>query len=131
MTFRFLEILEVLEIHQSRIELYGGSPGVRDLGLLQSALSQPQAGFGGEYLHKDVYEIAAAYLYHLARNHPFIDGNKRTALAAALVFLSFNGYEVFADQTELGDLVIAVSEGSVDKSEIALFLKTRAKATEY
>jgi death on curing protein len=81
MTPRFLDLVEVLEIHESRIELYGGRPGVRDLGLLQSALAQPSAGFGGEYLHGNLYEMAAAYLFHVSRNHPFVDGNKRTALA--------------------------------------------------
>jgi death on curing protein len=78
MTPRFLDLVEVLEIHQSRIDRYGGSPGVRDLGLLQSAVAQSSAGFGGEFLHSDLYEMAAAYLFHVARNHPFIDGNKRT-----------------------------------------------------
>lgn len=87
---RFLNLLESLEIHQSRIELYGGTDGVRDLGLLQSALAQPSAGFDGEFLHKDLFEMAAAYLFHIVRNHPFVDGNKRTALACVLAASCFS-----------------------------------------
>jgi len=98
MTLRFLELIEVLEIHQSRIDLYGGAHGLRDVGLLQSALAQPQAGFGGEPFHKDLYEMAAAYLFHLSQNHPFVDGNKRTALASCLVFLAFNRLELDVDE---------------------------------
>ena len=74
----FLSLAEVLEIHRDQIERYGGDPGIRDLDLLQSALAIPAAGFGGQYLHNDLYEMAAAYLFHITQNHPFVDGNKRT-----------------------------------------------------
>ena len=74
----FLTLDEVLEIHRDQIERYGGAAGIRDLGLLQSALAQPSATFGGQYLHADLHEMAAAYLYHLVQNHPFLDGNKST-----------------------------------------------------
>lgn len=77
---------DVLRIHDRQIEVFGGSTGVRDLGLLESALAQPQATFGGELLHPTLPEQAAAYLYHLAKNHPFIDGNKRTAFAVMDMF---------------------------------------------
>lgn len=70
---RFLDLADVLEIHETRIKLYGGSLGLRDLGLLQSALAQPEAGFGGELFHKDLFEMAAAYLFHISRNHAFVD----------------------------------------------------------
>lgn len=119
---RFLEVSEVLEIHESRIKLYGGSHGVRDLGLLQSALAQPSAGFGGAYMHKDVFEMAAAYLFHIARNHPFVDGNKRTALACCLMFLELNGVEIEVDEHELEELTVTVAEGKADKQKIAAFL---------
>src|SRR5437868_2751680 len=109
MTPRFLELIEVLEIHQSRIELYGGTRGLRDLGLLQSALAQPAATFGGNYLHTDIYEMAAAYLFHLARNHAFVDGNKRTALACCLVFLAYNRIEHYAGIQELEDMTVAAA----------------------
>ncbi len=77
----FLTLAEVIEIHVDQIKRYGGRQGIRDFGLLESALAQPEASFGGEWLHRDVYEMAAAYAYHICQNHPFIDGNKRTALA--------------------------------------------------
>ena len=81
----------VLAIHAEVLAAHGGLRGLRDRGLLESAVAAPQASFGGKPLMRDVVEIAAAYLYYLCRNHPFADGNKRTALAAALVFLEANG----------------------------------------
>ncbi len=87
----FLTLSEVLEIHKAQIEAHGGSDGVRDLGLLESALAVPQASFGGAFLHAAPFEMAAAYAFHIAENQPFVDGNKRTALAAALIFLELNG----------------------------------------
>ncbi len=99
---------------------------MRDLGLLQSALAQPGAGSGGEYFHKDLYEMATAYLFHLARNHAFVDGNKRTALASCLVFLAFNGIEIDADPLELENVTIAATEGQLEKPEIADFLRRSA-----
>lgn len=84
---QFLTPAEVLEIHQDQIMRYGGRGAVRDLQALLSALGVPQATFAGKYLHTDPFEMAAAYAFHLSRNHPFVDGNKRTALACALVFL--------------------------------------------
>ncbi|BAZ14609.1 death-on-curing family protein [Calothrix sp. NIES-4071] len=85
-TPRFLLYSQVLIIHQRQIERFGGSDGVRDEGLLESALAQPQTTFGGELLHPTIVEQAAAYLFHLSMNHPFIDGNKRTAFAVMLTF---------------------------------------------
>ena len=124
MTPIFLDLTDVLEIHESRIQLYGGSRGLRDLGLLQSALAQPSAGFGGELFHKDLFEMAAAYFFHIARNHAFIDGNKRTALACCLVFLSFNEIDIEAESAELEELTVAIAEGRKEKSEIADFLRS-------
>lgn len=83
----FLTVDEVLELHLEQIELFGGSAGARDLNLLESAVAQPSQQFGGEYLHEDVPAMAAAYLFHIVSNHPFIDGNKRTGTDAAIVFL--------------------------------------------
>ena len=90
-TPKFISISEVQEIHTDQISSFGGSPGIRDEGLLESALAQPQATFGGEFLHSTIPEQAATYLYHLAMNHPFIDGNKRTAFAVMDTFLRLNG----------------------------------------
>lgn len=90
-TPKFHSLDEVLELHADQISSFGGTPGVRDEGLLQSALAQPQATFGGDFLHPTISEQAAAYLYHIAMNHPFIDGNKRTAFAVMDTFLRLNG----------------------------------------
>ncbi|MCB9062835.1 MAG: Fic family protein [Halobacteriovoraceae bacterium] len=73
----FLTIFEVLEIHENQIELYGGSLGVRDKGLLLAALAQPETTFDGNFLHQDIFSMASAYMFHIISNHPFIDGNKR------------------------------------------------------
>ena len=83
---RFLLMEEVLGIHAHQIETYGGAFAVRDAGLLLSAVAAPRAWFAGELLHGTLFEMAAAYLFHLARNHPFINGNKRAALATALTY---------------------------------------------
>ncbi|SMC25043.1 death on curing protein [Desulfacinum hydrothermale DSM 13146] len=123
MTPDFLSLAEVLEIHRDQIERYGGRPGIRDLGLVQSALAMPAAGFGGRYLHGDLFEMAAAYLFHIVRNHPFVDGNKRTGAVAALVFLSLNGMEIEAGEDMFEQTVRAVSEGKMDNSSIAEFFR--------
>src|SRR6266550_2143606 len=104
----FLEFAEVVELHNSRIRLYGGSEGIRDLGLLEAALAMPKASFGGQFLHEDLYAMAAAYLFHLVMNHPFVDGNKRIGLAAAILFLNYNGIELIAEIDSLTDLVLSV-----------------------
>lgn len=88
--FRHLTVSAVLAIHEVAIKAHGGARGLRDAALLESAVAAPQASFGGEPLMKEGIEIAAAYLFYLCRNHPFLDGNKRTALAACLVFLESN-----------------------------------------
>jgi death-on-curing protein len=78
----FLTLAEITEIHSDQIRRYGGKGGTRDINLLSSATAMPYASFSGDFLHKDIYEMAAAYAFHICRNHPFIDGNKMTALAA-------------------------------------------------
>lgn len=116
---RFLTIDQVLRIHGSQIRRFGGSSGVRDLGLLESALAQPRATFGGEYLHNDVFEMAAAYLFHLAANHAFIDGNKRTALVAAIVFLRGHGISIRQAREDLYELTMRAASGEASKENIA------------
>lgn len=122
----FLDVGDVLLVHADQIERYGGADGLRDLGLLDSALAQPRATFGGNFLHADLFEMAAAYLYHTVRNHPFLDGNKRTALAAALVFLDLNGRTIDAPKGSLHDLTIAVATGQTDKPAAAEFFRSHA-----
>ena len=110
---------EVLLILQDQIRRYGGAYGVRDTDLLSSALAMPSASFEGIYLHKDLYEQAAAYAFHICQNHPFVDGNKRTALATALVFLDLNGIELNDPKEELYGLMMEVSSKGKAKAEIA------------
>jgi death-on-curing protein len=119
----FLTLDEVLALHADQIRRYGGATGLRDLALLQSAIAMPETSYGGEYLHGSVFEMAAAYLFHLARNHPFVDGNKRTALICALVFLGLNGQRLDANPNSLYALVDGVASGRVDKADVAVFLR--------
>ena len=123
----FLNLSEVLEIHQDQINRYGGSPGIRDLRLLLSAIGTPSATYGGEFLHGDVVEMAAAYLFHLVRNHPFLDGNKRVGAVAALVFLDLNGWDFTAPAEDLAEMVWSVARGGLGKAEVAVFLRRWAK----
>jgi len=119
----FLTLDEVLHLHQVQLDRFGGSHGIRDLGLLESAMGNVEATFGGEFLHQTLVEMAAAYLYGTCRNHPFVDGNKRTAAAAALIFLDVNRVEIEATEDDLYDLVIRMAEGSVSKAAVAVFFE--------
>ncbi len=119
----FLDIEQVMRIHRGMIEGYGGQEGVRDIGLLHSAIAMPQASFGGKSLHADLFEMAAAYLYHIVQNHPFLDGNKRAGAAAAIVFLAMNDIEVKADEDGLVELTLRVARGEAGKAEIAEFFR--------
>jgi death-on-curing protein len=119
----FLSLAEVLEIHQDQVARYGGDPGIRDMGLLKSAPGMPSATFGGEFLHTDIYEMAAAYLYHLVKNHPFVDGNKRVGAVAAIVFLTLNGYEFDAPEDDFAEQVLAVARGELDKADVAVAIR--------
>ena len=127
---QFLKLQRVLQIHESQIELFGGSSGIRDMGLLESALAMPQASFGGTFMHGDLYAMAAAYLFHIVRNHPFLDGNKRTGMAVALIFLTLNGIDHDIEDTALESLVLSVACGETDKEEIAAFFRGHCPLTE-
>ena len=105
----------VCEIHAEAIAQFGGSEGIRDLALLESAIAAPQAILGGKSPYKDVIEIAAAYLFYLCRNHPFIDGNKRTALGAGIVFLRLNGIDPQPDSPEWEQLTLDVAASKIDR----------------
>ena len=119
----FLTLGEIVAVHRDQITRYGGSEGVRDWGLLQSAAAMPAATFGGQFLHGDLCEMAAAYLFHIVQNHPFVDGNKRTGAAAADVFLAMNDVELVAGQDEYAELVLSVARGEKSKSAVAEFLR--------
>lgn len=127
MRVAFLALDEVLALHADQIARYGGRPGMRDVRLLQSALAAPSATFGEAFLHSSIHEMAAAYLFHVVRNHPFIDGNKRAGLMAMLAFLGLNRVRLRADPDDLAKLVVGVADGRVSKAEIAVFVKTHAR----
>jgi death on curing protein len=124
---KFLEKSVLLTFHEDHLRRYGGLNGIRDHGLLDSALAQPVATFDGEYVHKDIFQKAAAYGYHLCRNHPFVDGNKRTALVAIYLFLYVNGHQLIADKKNLYAIVMGVADGSVDKQQLADFLASNTR----
>lgn len=115
----FLDLADVVQIHVDQIDRYGGHGGISDFGLLESALAMPRAAFEGEWLHRDIFEMAAAYAFHISQNHPFVDGNKRTALASALVFLELNGVPLLDPEGSLHEAIIAIASGDLDKFELA------------
>lgn len=122
----FLSVSEVLRIHSDQIARYGGSSEILDMSLIESAVMQPQAGFGGDYFHGDLASMAAAYLFHLAKNHGFADGNKRTGAAAAIVFLKLNGVVLQPPVPgELERLTIEIVTGSSTKDHAAEFFRQR------
>ncbi len=127
MTPLFLTLDEILALHQEQIRLFGGASGIRDLRLLESATGTPSATFDGTLLHETFFEMAAAYLYSICRNHPFVDGNKRAAVSSALTFLALNHIWIDADEDDFYDLVIAVAEGRASKAEVAMFLERNAE----
>ena len=119
----YLTLAEVIDIHNNQIDLYGGRSGARDLGLLQSAIAQPEASFGGEWLHEDIFAMASAYAFHICKNHPFVDGNKRTALASALVFLEMNGISLVDPKQKLLEAMLSMAEGKLSKQQFAQVLR--------
>ncbi len=127
MTPEFLTVEDVVEIHALQLERFGGSAGVRDQGLLESAVAQPQMTVGGEFVHADLFAMAAAYLFHLVQGHAFVDGNKRVGLLAALVFLDINGISIERDSETLYELTLAVAAGSADKEEVTGVLRRVAE----
>jgi len=122
----FLTLAEVIEIHSDQIERYGGGNGIRDMHLLSSAVAMPYATFSGDFLHRSIFEMAAAYAFHLSQNHPFVDGNKRTALASALVFLELNGVGIPASDDKLYESMMQIASGEMPKGEFALILRELA-----
>lgn len=119
----FLEVDDVLEIHAMLLEVHGGGSGLRDLGLLESAVAQPQTWLGGGFAHEGPFAMAAAYLFHIVRNHPFVDGNKRAGMLAAVVFLDLNGITLDQPTDALYELTMGVAEGRLDKAAVAAELR--------
>ena len=113
----------VLEIHAEAIAQFGGSEGLRDRALLESAIAAPQASFGGESPFTDAVDIAGAHLFYLCSNHPFLDGNKRAALGACLVFLQLNGFTPAPDSQDWENLTLAVAAGAMSRDDVTMTLR--------
>jgi death-on-curing protein len=123
----FLTVDDVLELHQVALEQFGGSDGLRDAGLLESAVAMPQAGFGDQFLHETIPAMAAAYLYHLIQNHPFVDGNKRVATMACLAFLRLNVFDYQINDDEWIELAFNIAQGRMTKEESIKLLESRCR----
>jgi len=124
---RFLQLDEVLAVHHDLLHRFGGLAGVRDRGLLESALAAPETTFGGQFLHPELEDMAAAYLYHLVRNHPFCDGNKRIALACAHLFLWANGFMLTSDEETTEQMVVSAATGAASEEEVAAFVRRHVR----
>jgi death-on-curing protein len=124
---KFLTLSEILTILENQIRNYGGLYGVRDLNLLSSAIYVPQSSFNGQYLHNTIPAMAAAYAYHLCQNHPFIDGNKRVALASSLVFLDINDYKFSCSDEILYAEIMDVAKSEIKKEELIKFYEKHSR----
>lgn len=122
MKLYFLTLEELLKIHHDQISNYGGMHGVLSMGLLDSAIAQPKSQFQGDYLHQDIPQMAEAYAFHLCLNHPFFDGNKRTALVSTLLFLQLNRIEFVCDIFEIQELILDIAKKKITKSKTAQFI---------
>ena len=123
----FLSLDEVIFILNDQITNYGGINGIRDMNLLISAISIPKQSFDGVYLHKSIPSMAAAYVFHICQNHPFLDGNKRVALASSLVFLEMNKYSFECNHDILYDTIIQSASGKIKKEELIIFYEKHSK----
>ncbi len=126
---RFLSTSIILAIHDDQIRLYGGGYGIRDIAALESAIHMPQAQFSGQFLHPTIFHMAAAYGFHLSQNHPFVDGNKRTAGMVMLTFLTFNSWEVIAAEMDYYRVMMAVAGGHMNKEQLTEWLRTVTTGT--
>ena len=124
----FLSLAETLEIHAYQIGHFGGSDGLRSQEMVESAIGIPSSTFGGAYLHPTVPDMAAAYLFHLVENHPFLDGNKRVGTMSALVFLELNEYDFDATDDELTEVVLQVASGKMPKDALFLFFRQHSRS---
>ena len=126
----YLSVAQMLRLHRDQTGAYGGSTGLRDLGLLEAAVARPAMTFGGDDLSPDMPAKAAALMHSLVLNHPFIDGNKRVGAQAAILFVLANGWECLATPDELVDITLAVAEGSVAAEALAIWFRQRSLVAE-
>ena len=124
---KFLTMSEVLLILDDQIKNYGGTYGIRDINLLSSAIYMPESSFRGQYLHETIPSMAAAYAFHICQNHPFIDGNKRVALASSLIFLDINGYELNCKDETLYNKIMDMAKSEMKKDELIKFYEKYSK----
>ena len=123
MAIRYVPREVVLAVHADLLQRYGGKPGLRDPGLLDSALAQPKMTVGGKFAHKTLFDKAAAYGFRVCKNHPFIDGNKRVAFVLMDVFLQQNGWEIKAAEEDAYTIIMALASGQLSKAQLATWLK--------
>ena len=127
---RYLSLGEVIDLHRALLDQSGGAAGIRDLRALESALAQPRATFGGTDLHLTVIDKAAALVFSLALNHPFVDGNKRVAHSAMEVFLSLNGMDLLGTIDEHERLMLDLAAGHLTREQLAAWLQPRVKPAD-
>lgn len=123
----FLSIISVKNIHEKQINQHGGTPGLRDKNLLDSAIHMPESGIGGQYFHSDIFQMAAAYAYHIIKGHPFVDGNKRTGMAAALVFLKINNVSIELTNFQIVSIGEEIASSKISKKEVAKIFQQTCK----
>ena len=124
---KYLSLDEVIAIHDDMIEEYGGSHGIRDLGLIQSAISRPQASFGGQDLYPSIFHKAAALFHSVMFNHAFVDGNKRTTISVTARFLTLNGFSLEVSQKMFVEFPLKVENEHLDLETIGAWLKKHSK----
>jgi len=127
----YLSVEQILHIHKTQIEAFGGSSGLRDRGALESAAARPRMSFGGEDLYSDLASKAAALLHSLVMNHPFVDGNKRVGAASAELFLILNGSVLTADDQEFEEMVLSVARGEIGLEPLTIWFRQRIVRTEH
>ena len=127
MAIKYLSIELIKIVHTDQIRRYGGHLGIRDHNLLESAIAQPRMTVGGKFAHKTIFEKAAAYGFHVCKNHPFVDGNKRVAFVGMYIFLQRNGWEITASEEEAYRIMIELAEGKYTKSKLASWLKEKSQ----
>jgi len=120
---KYITVKDVLLLHDMAVDATGGSHGLRDVGLLESAVARPESSFGGEELYPTIFLKAGALIHSLLRNHPFVDGNKRTSLFSAMTFLELNGYKFIAEQMEIVEFALKVENDKLSVEEISTWLE--------
>ena len=126
-TIRFFSVDEVISIQAETAAMEGGDSGLRDAGLIESAVAMPMAWYGGHYLHSDVPAMAAAYLFHICHAHAFVDGNKRTAVLAMIVFVRANHWKITASRKELLDATLQVAQSKISKDDLTQWVRSVIK----